>query len=56
MVFAKDEAEFNQYLKTMQDTANGLGFDQVLEYDMQCAKDQNDARVQVVADYQAENK
>ena len=53
MVFAKDEAEFNQYLKTMQDTANGLGFDQVLEYDMQCAKDQNDARVQVVKDYEA---
>lgn len=53
MVFAKDEAEFNSYLKTMQDTANGLGFDQVLEYDMQCAKDQNDARVQVVKDYEA---
>lgn len=53
MVFAKDEAEFNQYLETMQDTANGLGFDQVLEYDMQCAKDQNDARVQVVKDYEA---
>lgn len=53
MVFAKDEVEFNQYLKTMQDTANGLGFEEVLEYDMQCAKDQNDARVQVVKDYEA---
>lgn len=53
MVFAKDEAEFNQLLKTMQDTAKGLGFDEVLAYDMQCAKEQNDARIQVVKDYQA---
>lgn len=56
MVFAKDEAEFNKYLKTMQDTANGLGFEEVLNYDMQCAKDQNDARVQVVKEYEANNK
>ena len=53
MVFAKDEAEFDSYLKTMQDTAKGLGFEEVLEYDMQCAKEQNDARVQVVKDYEA---
>lgn len=39
MVFAKDEAEFNSLLKEMQDTVNGLGYDQVLAVDEQNCKD-----------------
>ncbi len=45
MIFAKDEAEFNSLLKAMQDTVNGLGYEEVLAVDMQNAKDQNAARV-----------
>ncbi|MGI6109659.1 MAG: ABC transporter substrate-binding protein [Eubacteriaceae bacterium] len=33
MVFAADEAEFNSDLKDMQDTVNGLGYDQVYQVD-----------------------
>ncbi len=39
MIFAEDEAEFERLLKDMQDTVNGLGYEQVLEVDMQNAKD-----------------
>ena len=49
MVFAKDEAEFNSLLADMQETVKGLGYDQVLEYDMKIAKEQNDARVAAAA-------
>ncbi len=38
MVFAKDEAEFDQLLKEMQETADGLGYQTVLEFDMNNAK------------------
>ncbi|WP_438762734.1 ABC transporter substrate-binding protein [Enterococcus sp. AZ194] len=51
MVFAKDENEFNKLLKEMQDTANGLGYDQVFEVDMANAKDQNDQRVAVAKEF-----
>ena len=33
MAFAKDDAEFESLLKEMQDTCNGLGYDQVYEVD-----------------------
>lgn len=39
MVFAKDEAEFNSLLKDMQDTANGLGYEEVLAVDKQNCED-----------------
>lgn len=39
MVFAKDESEFNTLLKEMQDTAIGLGYDQVYEVDEKNCKD-----------------
>ncbi len=45
-VFAADENEFNSIIKEMQDTVKGLGYDQVLEFDMQNAKDQNDSRIE----------
>lgn len=44
MVFAKDEKEFNSLLADMQEIVKGLGYDQVLDYDMKIAKDQNTAR------------
>ena len=55
MVFASDEDEFNSLLEEMQKTLKGLDYDTVLEYDMQCAKDQQAAREQVVKDYEEEN-
>lgn len=48
MAFAGSDAEFDSLLKEMQDTAAGLGYDQVLEFDLENAKAQNDARVAVV--------
>lgn len=39
MVFAKDEAEFNNLLKEMQDTVIGLGYDQVYEIDKKNCED-----------------
>lgn len=49
MVFAADENEFSSLLKKMQDTVNGLGYEQVLAVDMKNAKDQNAARVEAAA-------
>ncbi len=51
MVFSKDEAEFNKLKKELQDTAKGLGYDDVLKVDMQNAKDQNSQREKVVAEF-----
>ena len=51
MSFAKDDKEFNKLLKEMQDTANGLGYEQVLEVDMANAKDQNEQRVSVAKEF-----
>ena len=39
MVFANDEDEFNSLLKEMQDTAEGLGYDDVLAVDAQNCQD-----------------
>ncbi len=39
MVFANDEDEFNSLLKEMQDTAEGLGYDDVLAVDEQNCQD-----------------
>ncbi|MDN4477054.1 extracellular solute-binding protein [Demequina lignilytica] len=52
MVFASDEAQFESLLKELQDTANGLGYEKVLETDMANAEMQNDARVAVTAAFQ----
>ncbi len=48
MVFAKDQAQFDSLLAELQKTADGLGYSQVLDFDMDNAKAQNDARVAVV--------
>ena len=52
MVFAADEKEFDSLLTEMQETVKGLDYQVVLDYDMECAKAQNDAREAVVADYE----
>lgn len=44
MCFAKDQAEFDSLLKEMQDTCKGLGYDDVLAFDMDCAQAQTAAR------------
>lgn len=51
MVFAEDEAEFDSLLKDMQDTANGLGYADVLAVDMRNAKDEIASRKQAVEEY-----
>ena len=51
MVFAKNEAEFNSLKKELQDTAKGLGYEDVLKVDMANAKDQNEQRESVVAEF-----
>lgn len=55
MIFAASESEFKSLLKNMQDTAKGLGYEDVLEVDMKNAKDQNTARVQSAEDYPAQD-
>lgn len=55
MIFAKDEGEFQSILEDMQDTVKGLGYEQVLELDMQNAKDQAAARVEAVEAYNSQN-
>lgn len=44
MIFAKDKAEFDKYLTEMRETTEGLGIKDVLDVDMQHAKDQDAAR------------
>lgn len=46
MVFAKDEAEFNSLLENMQTTVKGLGYDDVLAFDMENAAQQSAARAE----------
>lgn len=51
MSFAADEAEFESLLTTMRETAEGLGYQTVLDVDMQNAKDQNTKREEVTAQF-----
>lgn len=44
MCFAKDEATFYSYLDELKEVVDGLGYQQVLEYDMQGAKDKDASR------------
>lgn len=51
MAFAANEAEFDSLLSTMQETAEGLGYQTVLDVDLANAKAQNDLREQVAAEF-----
>ncbi|WP_018143283.1 type 2 periplasmic-binding domain-containing protein [Alloscardovia criceti] len=50
-VFAKDESSFNQILREMESTTDGLGMDKVLEVDMANAKAQDEARKKIAEEY-----
>lgn len=50
-VFAANDSEFNKIMDGMRSKTEGLGIDQVLEFDMKNAKDQNKARKAVVKQY-----
>ena len=51
MVFASNEAQFDSLRDELIKTAEGLGYDNVLEFDMTNAKSQNDARVAVAKEF-----
>ena len=51
MVFADNEETFNKLQTEMTETAIGLGYDTVLEFDMQNAKDQNAQRETVAKEF-----
>ncbi len=48
MVFAKDEATFNSLLAEMQNTVKGLGYDDVLKFDLEVAANIATARAEAV--------
>ena len=47
MVFAESESQFDSLRDELISTADGLGYDKVLDFDMDNAKAQNDARIAV---------
>ena len=51
MVFAENDAQFQSLLDELIQTANGLGYEDVLKVDMANAKEQNDARVAVTEEF-----
>ena len=51
MSFARDDAQFDALLAELQETANGLGYEKVLEFDMQKAEEQDAARKAVAAEF-----
>jgi multiple sugar transport system substrate-binding protein/putative aldouronate transport system substrate-binding protein len=51
MAFAADEAEFEALLEGLQSTADGLGYQTVLEVDMANAKEQATLREEVAAEF-----
>ena len=54
MIFASSDEEFTSLQQQMQDTLEGLDYQMVLDYDMDLAHQQNDARVAVVEQYESE--
>ncbi len=49
MVFAKNQAEFDSFLKDMQDTVKGLGYDDVLAFDQTISDAHRAAREAAIA-------
>ncbi|MDE6608782.1 MAG: ABC transporter substrate-binding protein [Lachnospiraceae bacterium] len=56
MIFAEDEEEFNFLLKEMQDTVKSLGYEQVLEADIENAEAYHTAREASVEKYMENNE
>ncbi len=46
MIYANDDAEFDAILEDMQNTVNEIGYNTVLEFDMEVAKEQEAARAE----------
>jgi putative aldouronate transport system substrate-binding protein len=51
MVFAESDAKFESLRDELIETANGLGYEDVLKVDMDNAKEQNDARIAVTEEF-----
>ncbi len=51
MVYADSDAQFESLYASLQETAAGLGYDQVLEVDLANAEEQNAARVAVAEEF-----
>jgi putative aldouronate transport system substrate-binding protein len=51
MCFASSESEFDAQLEEMRSRAKGLGYDKVLDVDMENAKAQNEARVAILKEF-----
>ncbi|GAA4775189.1 type 2 periplasmic-binding domain-containing protein [Microbacterium gilvum] len=51
LVFAEDDAQFESLLAEMKTTAEGLGYDKVYDFDLEKAEAQNEARVEVAAEF-----
>ncbi|WP_406246357.1 ABC transporter substrate-binding protein [Microbacterium sp. M] len=49
--FAESEADFDKLWSELQETAKGLGYEDVLEVDLDRAKEQNDAREAVAKEF-----
>lgn len=49
--FAESEADFDKLWSELQETAKGLGYEDVLEIDLDRAKEQNDAREAVAKEF-----
>lgn len=56
MVFAEDESEFYELLLQMQKEVRGLGYDTILAFDMENAKQIERQRKEYVAEYENKNK
>lgn len=50
-VFADSDAQFDTIWADLQSTASGLGYDKVLEVDLATAKDQNEQREAIAAEF-----
>ncbi|MCR5031699.1 MAG: extracellular solute-binding protein [Lachnospiraceae bacterium] len=46
-VFAADRAEYDQIVEEMKSIVNGLGYEEILAYDLQCAEEEKQARIAV---------
>lgn len=55
IVFAEDDQKFEFLYKEMQDTLNGLNFEEVFTYDKKCALEKAEARKEVVELYNSKN-
>lgn len=56
MIFAENEEEFYQLSEQMKNEVYSLGYKKILDFDMRNAKAKEQARADIVAEYQEQNK